>query len=348
MDTGRLGKRKRRSSVEGDESESGGREWEQGQSVDFTRARQSQPNVGETSYLPNSGLDSLSVGVVEQRYLRSSAESREESPQVGASDPSALSATAIHFSAEDEQIGNTADELRLADVGTPSSASLISLRSAPVTGLPHPAAATAADRLAAVATRRSAALKPPPRAALLPGQKADDSAIVPRPYDVLLGRGKKHRNHPGNVRMQKIVDIHRDTYLKAIREVKTEISGSIVRIIKSSGDKSGRFLKFRNAQEDWVEVSDEVARSKVGHTIRDGSQTRSLQQIDSTTLEEIKPMLSDHVLQGLATSPLSALKPLAGQGLRDEEAQLLLELLSSSTPSPEDSKKPATEKEGNF
>ena len=54
------------------------------------------------------------------------------------------------------------------------------------------------------------------------------------------------------------------------RNGKGEITARIVRMVHSEG---GRFLRSHHArgarEEIWQEVSDESARQKVGHTIRD-------------------------------------------------------------------------------
>jgi len=53
----------------------------------------------------------------------------------------------------------------------------------------------------------------------------------------------------------------------ADRDDKTEMTRDLVKKIASMG---GRFLKFRQSHKDWVEVSEEEARLKVAHTMRDG------------------------------------------------------------------------------
>lgn len=121
------------------------------------------------------------------------------------------------------------------------------------------------------------------------------AAIDPHENDVLYGRGKQHRNRPGNKRMKLLVDLHRDAYNKANRIAKTNMSNEIVNIIKFGGEKSGRFLRFEKKVNGWVEVSDESAREKISHAMRDG-KTRPLERIDPKVLDEM-PLLSDQIRQ---------------------------------------------------
>lgn len=74
-----------------------------------------------------------------------------------------------------------------------------------------------------------------------PSTASDELFHEFRDSDVLFGRSKNNREHPGNKRMQLIVDIHRAMYDKADRDDKTEISRNIVQMIKSQGN---RFLKY--------------------------------------------------------------------------------------------------------
>jgi hypothetical protein len=169
------------------------------------------------------------------------------------------------------------------------------------------------------------------------GSSSDDNSIgvriavilKPRETDVLFGRGRSHRDNPGNKRMQLTVDVHRDAYDNADRDKKTEITKAIVKIIKSQGN---RFLKFDKREKVWHEVSDEMSRRKVGHAMRDG-WNRPLGQIDPKLFEGI-PFISDDVRK--------TLDQMASFNQRDaqatfgaEEAAILNGLLtSSSTSSP--------------
>jgi hypothetical protein len=91
-----------------------------------------------------------------------------------------------------------------------------------------------------------------------------------KPFDVLLGRGRTHLHHPGNMRMKALVRAARPRYNKAgiTRMQKTSITQEIVHAIKTSGDQPGRFLMHDAGAGGWTQVDDEVARIKVGNAIR--------------------------------------------------------------------------------
>lgn len=83
--------------------------------------------------------------------------------------------------------------------------------------------------------------------------------------DVLLGRGKPFQEWPGNVQLSAIIDMHTKRHDEADRALKTAISRDVVQIIK---DLNGRFLQLDKATQDWEEVSDAVAREKIGSGFR--------------------------------------------------------------------------------
>ena len=85
----------------------------------------------------------------------------------------------------------------------------------------------------------------------------------PSSFDVLFGRGKPYQGHEGNIRLHKIVNVHKERYLKSRRDDKFAIAEEIVQYIKQGGDGSdgskskkqrGRFLKRVDGEEYWVEV----------------------------------------------------------------------------------------------
>jgi hypothetical protein len=92
----------------------------------------------------------------------------------------------------------------------------------------------------------------------------------PYPFDVLFGRGKPYQDHPGNVRVRKVVKLHKARYCQAKRNEKTDIADEIVTCMKNAGS-GGRFLKrgVEGLAGSWVEVSDEEARDKVSHMLRE-------------------------------------------------------------------------------
>lgn len=101
-------------------------------------------------------------------------------------------------------------------------------------------------------------------------KKVDIDQITSR--DVLFGRGRHHRSHVGNTHMRQLARSFRRAYEGCQdRDDKTYITRSIVDSIHVHG---GRFLKYLKEGQYWVEVSDEEARQKVSHVIRDDPAVR--------------------------------------------------------------------------
>ena len=89
-------------------------------------------------------------------------------------------------------------------------------------------------------------------------------AIIPGQKDILFGRDKIARSHPGNARFLHLISTLQEQYDGASsKEERFIISAGIVSSIKESG---GRFLKFEEA--GWEVVDDTVARYKVTNTFR--------------------------------------------------------------------------------
>ncbi|CAJ1969728.1 unnamed protein product [Cylindrotheca closterium] len=83
--------------------------------------------------------------------------------------------------------------------------------------------------------------------------------------DILLGRGKPFQNHPGNQRMLRIVDEHKERYLSEKRDKKRAIVEEVLDIIQRHG---ARFLKRIDHGEYWREVESSVSFEKVSHALR--------------------------------------------------------------------------------
>ena len=73
--------------------------------------------------------------------------------------------------------------------------------------------------------------------------------MIPRRFDVLLGRGTRVSEHTGNLRAFHIVTMNREIYEKAGKFEKTRIAEKIVRLIQQS---YGRFLE-KGPGGCWVE-----------------------------------------------------------------------------------------------
>jgi len=89
----------------------------------------------------------------------------------------------------------------------------------------------------------------------------------PCKHDVLFGRGKSQRDHPGNRLLRELCAVNRAVYDVADRDDKTDITRTLVEKIKGEG---GHFLKYDKNTKVWILVTDEVAREKVSHMMRDG------------------------------------------------------------------------------
>jgi len=95
-----------------------------------------------------------------------------------------------------------------------------------------------------------------------------------RPHDVLLGRGRSMRTHPGNVHFRKLVAASFDVYCAVDRSQKTKVAEAIIEVIQRCG---GRFLKQTTTTPAtkgccdasfWEEIGNGEARYKVAHTFR--------------------------------------------------------------------------------
>jgi hypothetical protein len=125
------------------------------------------------------------------------------------------------------------------------------------------------------------------------------------PFDVLLGRGRGTQQHGGNQRFQTIINESKDLYNSfESRDQKTSTTRDIVNFVKTSGEETGRFLKFDSDIRGWVEVDDEVARVKVGQALRykreddadtkvSARKTRSEQQQNARTSRPLTESSSD-------------------------------------------------------
>jgi len=104
-----------------------------------------------------------------------------------------------------------------------------------------------------------------------------------RASDVLLGRGNKVLNFPGNTTFRRIVDSHRSAYVNADGNAsKNQAARDVLHTVKTgegvpsaSGDASdtaaapGRFMKKKSVDSDlWDEVTDDVALEKSKMSLR--------------------------------------------------------------------------------
>jgi hypothetical protein len=89
----------------------------------------------------------------------------------------------------------------------------------------------------------------------------------PSPYSVLIGRGKSCTEATGNKRLKVIVSTFLNEYSNAGSRIeKSIIVGKIVDIVREACPL-GAFIKQENG--NWWEVSDHMARERVGSMLRD-------------------------------------------------------------------------------
>lgn len=89
--------------------------------------------------------------------------------------------------------------------------------------------------------------------------------FVPSVNEVIIGRGQRVVNHPGNHRFRDLIESHQIAYSTAnSRNQKTTTILTIVQEI------SGGFVKLQSRTKRWYKVEDSTARSTVAQALRDG------------------------------------------------------------------------------
>merc|ERR1712113_454413 len=98
-----------------------------------------------------------------------------------------------------------------------------------------------------------------------------DLVIVPTQSDVLFGKGRKMKQHPGNIACNLLCEEMQEAYESAGKFEKTDIAESIITAVHERG---GRFLKATTGSNEdadscgWLEVDRLVAREKISHAFR--------------------------------------------------------------------------------
>jgi len=88
----------------------------------------------------------------------------------------------------------------------------------------------------------------------------------PTECDILCGQSRICASHVGNKRFQAVLDMYAARYDNATsKQEKMITTKEIVACIHNSG---GRFLKFKNDDGMWEEISNVAARDKVSHALR--------------------------------------------------------------------------------
>jgi hypothetical protein len=87
--------------------------------------------------------------------------------------------------------------------------------------------------------------------------------VIPTNRDILFGRGKKYREHLGNLKMVSTLESYIELYESVgVREKSVVIAN----VTKELMDKGARFLKLEG--DVWQPVDEKVAREKVSHCFR--------------------------------------------------------------------------------
>jgi hypothetical protein len=87
----------------------------------------------------------------------------------------------------------------------------------------------------------------------------------PARMDILLGRGRGHMHHPGNIYFRQIVEKHAPVYNNPdSKQSKTQIANHVATKVL----RKGVFRKFDTKSNSWIKISDDQAREKIGHALR--------------------------------------------------------------------------------
>jgi hypothetical protein len=106
---------------------------------------------------------------------------------------------------------------------------------------------------------------------------ASEGVLLPSQKGILLGRGKRAQLHPGNIRLNLLLEEKLEGYDTSKMKKKREVAFSVIRYVKNRG---GCFrLKGEGAY--WNEVSNEIARKKIAHNFRTIRQRLSEQSGDA-------------------------------------------------------------------
>jgi hypothetical protein len=118
--------------------------------------------------------------------------------------------------------------------------------------------------------------------------------ITPSANDILFGRGKRFQNHPGNLRMRKIIRKYKNIYSaqKGQHRKRLVVENAYNEII----DGGARFVKQSEGKGEWVEVVMHEALEKVAHTIRYKPRNRKEGATGKAEDEEEDQSVDDRLL----------------------------------------------------
>ena len=130
----------------------------------------------------------------------------------------------------------------------------------------------------------------------------DSSKMLPKSYqpseyDVVCGRGKGFYNKPGNRRFRSIVSTYIDDYESCKSKIdKSLILGQIVDRVREQDNGRARFLKYDTKLKCWCVLTNDQAREKVGHAIRECVQSTKDKQINEAKQLQLQKQEEYHQL----------------------------------------------------
>lgn len=124
--------------------------------------------------------------------------------------------------------------------------------------------------------------------------------FVPGPNDVICARGKTVWNHVGNKRFRAIVDKYCDQYKNV--SSKYERSIIVTEIVNAVRAQGNGFVRFDEANGEWVEAGNMAAREKVGQYFRSILGYKSSFQLKKDRLKVLSKRNSDKVWQVVTAS----------------------------------------------
>ena len=108
---------------------------------------------------------------------------------------------------------------------------------------------------------------------------------VPRPNDVLCGRGNGVNAHPGNIYFRSIVDKVKKPYIATPKAEKPKFSTKILTEINNL-NPPGRFLKQDPTTKRWFVLGEKKTLIKIRQALREGApkiqmETKKTESYDS-------------------------------------------------------------------
>jgi hypothetical protein len=91
---------------------------------------------------------------------------------------------------------------------------------------------------------------------------------TPSANDVLIGRGRRNQNHPGNQRYQSIIKSLKPEYDAAPKSLRGLYGKQIINLIHNLSPP-GRFLRKDKVSGSWIEVDHEEAVKRARQALRD-------------------------------------------------------------------------------